>query len=193
MKTLPQQIEPDRLKVLVGKLKDNSITDVEKEEIIQGHIRLAFSIAHKMSYLDKEKLELFISEALYGLVVAVEKAKTNLNFEKNITPYIVGVIKRLIITFHHTDKVIRPKSKRKSPEVVPLEHEPEYKETKIKEIREFIDHSLKNELEKQVIELKTQGYTDNEIGFKLELTREYICSVRNNIAKRLKHEIGNLI
>lgn len=73
--------------VLVEKLRKKEANEQEKEQLIKSHIGLAKYLAKKASYRSPHLYDVFVADALYGLVKAVNDAEEALK-DNNITPYI---------------------------------------------------------------------------------------------------------
>lgn len=83
LKSTPR-IEDERLEVLVQKLRDGTIAKAEKDEIANGHVKLAIGIA--CCY--KGDPDILIAEALFGVARGIDHAQQSL-VDNNLTPYLV--------------------------------------------------------------------------------------------------------
>ncbi len=95
MRKLPPRINEERLRELVPLLKKGDKT-VEKE-IIEGHLRLAttIAIAKGMKKGKRKEIDDLIGEAEYAVTKAVRRVKRGaLRRDDNITGYIIDYIKK---------------------------------------------------------------------------------------------------
>lgn len=190
---LPKQIEEGTLEILVIRLKNGDQSAAI--EIINGHIRLAISIATRYSLLDSDDI---VSAAMYGVCQAVKWAPTRLK-DLNITPYIVSTVHRFISDCHEEDDVVHiPKGIRKdfffdyvswAPErnadcdifIDEEEHGPDVLIPVIHDDLFNIDGAIDDlDLPKQhglVLKLKLEGYTHAQIGQKLEIKKRDITRI----------------
>jgi RNA polymerase sigma factor (sigma-70 family) len=100
---LPQPIPPGELKELVIRLKDGD--DRVIDTIIEGHIRLATSIAGRYLWKHPLRVDDIVSAALVGVTQAVHWARERLK-DYNITPYITTTVHRHISDFLEKDQLI---------------------------------------------------------------------------------------
>lgn len=87
---LPQRIDEKVLEQMVQALREGDSDQIQP--IINGHIRLAVSLAARYA---KREPESMVSAALFGLCQAVNWAPERLH-DNNITPYIISTIRRYL-------------------------------------------------------------------------------------------------
>lgn len=186
---LPKQIEPTALEALVIRLKNGDQSAAV--EIINGHIRLAISIATRYSLRSGDDI---VSAAMYGVCQAVQWAPTRLK-DLNITPYISATIHRFISDSHTEEDVVHfPKGiekvtvnyipwvaernadcdifiddERHGPDtLIPVSYDDLFNlEEAIADLNLPRSHTL-------VLKLKLEGYTHEQIGQKLEIKKRDI-------------------
>lgn len=186
------QIEKSRLDELVAKLKDRTITPKELDEIAEGHLYLAILVtARYMIYRKRMSLDM-LSEALYGMFEALLKAPDKL-YDLEITPYIVTYMKKYVKKFITEDATIRvPDTSKRRKRVVhkytSMVDEVPDTEDSIKQLRESIYASTRNDFEREVIKYREQQLKDRQIAAKLNCSREKVCKARRSVYLRFKKE-----
>lgn len=100
---IPEAIDKERAKELTRRLR-NGDTSV-KQELIDGHIRLACSIVSKFLVGRRQKTDDILAAGLLGLCQAVEWAQERM-VDDNIAPYIVVTVSRHIRDFLESDSLI---------------------------------------------------------------------------------------
>lgn len=192
---IPQKVDDDRLTELVQRLRagDESV----HEEIIRGHIRLAINVASRYARFSPAKGEEIASEALYGVTYAVKKARAKL-VDDNITAWIVSCCHRFAYRFLCRESMVpritiwKRKQRGLTTEVkgvVPLppsNHLPaKYQQTSM-EVMELITMSAESDLDREIIDLRSQGYNDREIAEKLRVSNSYVARKRAEIRERFE-------
>lgn len=189
---LPQQISKERAKELTEKLKKEGLTTEERNELVEGHIRLAFHLAYKYASISPSYLQTFISEALYSVLIAVEKAKDKVEGDE-ITQFLIKVIKLRMMRHYYEeqspfkcgkgwrDKIEKP-NKRQQLEDIPIEDPNE----KLIELEEMLALCVKNQMEAQLVAMRVQGFNDPEIGEALKVSKQWIHQTRMQIQRRFR-------
>lgn len=101
---LPQPITQQRLAIIVPQLMKGDMS--VKDEIIEGHLRLAASIVCWWMPKHLHRAEDLLCSSFFGVTQAVNWAPERLK-DHNITPYIYTTCKRFVTEFIQDDQVIR--------------------------------------------------------------------------------------
>lgn len=208
-KLTPKRIDEARLNELVIRFRNGDVSQDIKDEIILGHVHYAIHVAARYAYFFPRREEVFVSEAIYGIIYAVDKflERTEGNI---ITPWIVSCCHRFVADFLCKDFVIpikkmeaykRRRAKlRISTTLVSIEKvkfeetqnrspvkKEQYSTYDLHDLREMIQLSTSTKVEKEIVQLRIKGYNDREIGEQLGYVGKYITRLRDNI--RTKFEV----
>lgn len=181
-------INQERMQTLIPLLKSGD--EAARLEIISVHLPLAYKIAHRFCYGRQPVIcDSIHAEANVGVVLAVERAKTELK-DFGITPFIISWVKGTIQGFLQKDHLIQvPKStyfrlleEGKQPEEIMMtvfsisgldkEHSEEHSLSSCsippRESRKLITHQLikslrLNDTQKMVLQHLLKGYHQIEI------------------------------
>jgi DNA-directed RNA polymerase specialized sigma subunit len=137
---IPDEIDSDILISLVKQLRNGDTSVIDK--IINGHIKLAISIACRYVSQQPRYVDDIISEAMQGLTIAVKDAPKKLK-DDCITPWIVTNVHRYIHDFLSKNNIfyipqstIYRKHKKgesiKIPKVFPIQENNTTKDQKVK-------------------------------------------------------------
>ena len=102
---MPIELKEERTKILIPLLQEGN--ENAAQTLIEGHMRLALSIASKYVLYFPHKEQDIVGEAFLALTRAVYKAKNNLQEPFNITGYISSTVHSQISNFLKTDHTIR--------------------------------------------------------------------------------------
>jgi hypothetical protein len=213
---LPERIHPDRLRELVPKLRKGD--DSVKEEIILGHLKLGAIIAGSYARYVGRDDDLF-GQAQLAITKAVNEASRGTLYDNNITPYITAHIHSHIQKFYEEDKDVfvrgrtvrrwverRLEKARQLPSKIAvvkgditasdIEESvfvmvPEVMDDNVGiEIREILDKVTTTHIEKKIVELRSQGYTYEEISPKIGLGISRISQLLCQIEERFNKKWG---
>jgi hypothetical protein len=197
----PECLPEERVKQLATKLRQQQATQAEIEELAEGHIRQAISVASKFAARQPHKADLFVAEALYGVSYAIAHAPKRLR-DDNIGAYIYACVIRFVLRCYQTDRVvgvsdrtIRNRRQRgletQLPTVVAGAKEkiaqvPATEPRRVSELREVIENCVTTDFESRVVNLREQGYKDSEISEKLACSRQLVQDAKSRVYARFR-------
>lgn len=187
---LPPPITEERCRELTVRLKigDKSVC----EEMILGHIRLGVYIAGLYTRFAPKKKRDLVSEAMLAIVEWTDKAPLSLKSD-DYTRYIAFKIHRACGNFVYVDRLInipistRCLNKLKDLEIVPEQELPNRISTSTLNsmiLKETLDKAIKNKRERNVIDLKSQGYTQQEVADILGVSQQWIQHIIGEVEER---------
>jgi len=204
-------VTPERLTYLIGRLRNGCITQIEREELGCSYIKLALRMAARYSRQRPEKGDDYASAALFGIAYALDRAKEKL-YDDNLTAWVIVNIRRFIRQFYEKDHLVRvpattySKAKKQGRElrtvtaVVMDEREIDSgnnekhlsKCYKIRStiaggflaLKEMLGLSAKSDRDRIILEKRSQGYTDAEIGQQLGISTAYVHRLRKEMEDR---------
>lgn len=194
---LPEKLEEERLQELCELLKAGNLTESGVEELVRGHMRLAMSIASGYAARAYHKADVFVSEAMFGIMYAIRKAPEKLK-DNGLTPYIVACVHRFCFRAWTNDQVVRvplsTRSDRKKrnletvfPKVQWLDPSmPIGSVQSLAELKDMVDSCVKNQFEKAVIGLRSIGYNDAEIAEQLKCSVTSVRQSKLNVKERFE-------
>lgn len=162
--TLPESLTQEEVLELTQKYRE---TGQGKELLINAHLRLVLSIVRRYIQKVPFKAETILSDAMYALVRAVERARTNLK-DNNIAAYItVNVYNRIRDGLLVDNLIPIPAQtlRKYGLEQIWIGNYVEQAERigNVHELREEIYIHANDEFEKHLIWLKEQGHDYGEI------------------------------
>ena len=204
---------------MASKLREGDASQISA--LIECHIKLAYQISKRFINSYPKKKDDIIAAAFYGLSKAVNWAYEGRLYDDGITKYIQVTVQRHIRDFLETDhKINIPRKTFKRlielnetiefvPVIVPINHDTEnenedfYLEDYQENVTDqYVQHYkifeelffiLKlTDIERQIVELRLDGYTQAEIGQKLNRTQQSIQQILKGIQDRIKYtELAN--
>jgi DNA-binding CsgD family transcriptional regulator len=193
---LPPKIPDERLQQLVKAVREGVATQSEFTELALGHIRLACSIAVNYANGVQHVGEELINEAVFGLVIALSKAREKLR-DDNITPFCVSYMRKHILAYLYQSSMVPvPYSTLKRRErqganiVVPgytsdTDMIPDI-ESNLDHVKEEIQKAIKNDFEREVIQRRALGYNDREIAEQLNEARHIVNNAKRAVWHRYR-------
>lgn len=204
--TLPEQVEPERLEALTIKLRSGQANVDEINEIARGHIRLAFNVASRYAAAFPNLADDLVSCALFGVAFVIKHAAERMH-DNNITPYIVTTMHHFCSEFVNKSKLLGvPHQTRhryeargqEAPKVGKVSYLDDSKNgfysavardySRANELREQINRCARNEIDRQILELREAGHTDEEIANIVDCTPQYIQKLRSELKRRFQQE-----
>ncbi len=197
---LPFKLSDERLAHLVSVLRDRTITQSERDELARGHIRLALDVVGRYLTRAPHKRDSLVAEALFGVAYAISQAPLKLK-DSNFTGYCVGCIHRFVVAElleSHEGAVphstySRRKKAGKSVNGVRfsrLEDEQSIPDpSDLFDMEEALEHCIKNDFERKVIEGRREGKSDEEIGNELGYSKAWIGQIRGAVASRFERQL----
>lgn len=153
--------------------------------LTESHMRLGCAIAGRYVSLGGNSDEM-VSAAMLGIVTAVDRAKKGLLKHDNVTGYIIHYIHQNCAEALRLDCVI-PIPQHNDSKIItcPItDNNIEATETRLGELYEILEHITYTEVEKDVIFLRQQGYTDTEVANNLNISRSTVTKTRKRLLKR---------
>lgn len=166
LKNLPRGIDDDELLKIVCEFKLGRFHN--KEKFVLAYVRLAISIAHRMSNNSNRKD--LISEAFIALLNVPEEVKDRM-YNYNIVGYLIRRIRTRCLEYYRRDHVLYfPKEDKRALKKMPRLLRQDIDLTTVakeKKNLELLEHQLsrciETEFDRLLIHYKTQGYFDAEI------------------------------
>jgi len=197
---LPARLSDERLEVLVRELRDGTINKSGREELAEGHVRLAMDVVGRYLVRASHKRDVLVAEAMYAIAYAIDRAPTKLR-DNNFTAYCVGCVHRFVVhelLEGHMGAVSHSQYSRLKQRGLPTnghsftalqdEHVVQ-DQSKLFDLQEAVTHSMKTDLERAVICKRLEGLSDAEIGDQLDYSDEMIRQIRLRVGRRLKGEL----
>lgn len=183
---LPEMISESDLDKLVDRLRSGDAT--VKESIILGHLRLAVSLARRMIYHHPDQSMQIMSDAMFGVVAAVERSQEKLR-DNNITAYIASSIISKIRNGLEKRFIVRiPRSAAMVPFVSATKFKASAMYGGVEELREAIYACAADELEAHILWLRESGHTFEEIATITGKSQTSIQRVLNRIHIRFQDQ-----
>lgn len=167
------------------------------EKMILCHIRLAISIVNRytssgLNYL-AEDLD---SAAIEGVVTSVNHISTGrMADHNNVTGYIVKNVHYFIIRAIQHEAAIYVPRKHPNKTVGLLPDVSPAKDSQLSiqelEIWDLVNSLTDDNLEKGILKLRSEGYTDAEVGELVGLNRLQILRIRRDLLRRYKRKEKN--
>ncbi len=181
---------------LLKKVREGDKVAIDK--MIFSHILLALSITNR--YKGTRGLNSYghdlSSAAIVGVVTAVNQiAKGKMINHDNVTGYIVIYVRQFIAdAINHYPTIYTPR--RKNNEIVkPLSDSLSRRDSQssIQELEtwDLIDSLTDNETEKKILKLREEGYTDDEVGNLVGLSRSQVFRIRHDLFQRYQRRVKN--
>jgi hypothetical protein len=191
---LPSQLEEAELQRLTAKLRAGEATAKDVEQLAFGHIRLAFYYASQYAAKQNNMADVFESDALFGLAMALTRAPEKLTHD-DLTRYIVTWMRKYLFKTLTEDRVVRIpyttlKDREKKglsthiPKVVKVNGIPSKNANSLYELKDVIQSCIRDAFEQEVIALRELGFTDAEIAAKLQCSRSSVTTAKGDVYKR---------
>lgn len=183
---LPEMISESDLKTLLARLKSGDET--VKEAITLGHLRLAVSIARRWTQTHPSQAMQIMSDAMYGVIYAVEHAATKL-YDDNITAYIASSVVSKIRNGLEKRFLVRvPRSATIMPFVSATKFKASATYGSVAELREVVYSCAANELEAHIMWLRETGHTFEEIATITGKSQTSVQRLLNQIHIRFQNQ-----
>ena len=184
---MPVPMSKEQLTELVQKLRNQTITPPEVEQIVREHLGFAIHTANRYSQ-NPTQGDLFFSDALYGIAVALSKAP-DVMYDNEITPFLLRHIRKYVLrSLSYERELAAQMRKIDNLELEDIAIEPTRNEPS-KEFRQGIYDLVKDDFERAVIALRELGLGDAEIADRLSVERKKVSKSRQQIyARFLKEE-----
>ena len=153
--------------------------------LIESHMRLGCAIAGRYVRLGGDSDEM-VSAAMLGITVAVDRIKRSLITHNNVTGYIIHYIHQHCAEALCLDRVIPiPQHNDTKIIVCPITNSVIIATgTRIGELYETLEHITHTEVEKNIVFLRQQGYTDVEVANNLGISRSTVTKTRKRLLER---------
>lgn len=196
---LPEQMTDERKNELIAKLLTGDLSAVEA--LVRGHLRLAIHIAGQYAINAKNKAHDLVSEAILAVVMACHVIAANqLPPDTNYPGYIIVRIHSCLSRYLEKDHLIPvPRATvrlaKKSGQTLKIptrehsEFDKEYSHLTTFEIKDVLDQVIKNDLERQIIKLRSQSMVDREIADVLKISISKIAAIRAAVEERFEQEL----
>ncbi len=156
--------------------------------LIESHMRLGCAIAGQYVRLGGNSDEM-VSGAMLGIVTAVDRFKGGSITHDNITGYIIHYIHQICSESLRLDCVI-PVPQHNDTKIIicPItDNNIEATATTIGEFYETLEYITHTEIEKDVVFLRQQGYTDSEVANTLNISRPTVTKTRKRLLERFNN------
>lgn len=196
---LPPQMSDERKLELITKLLTGDLSAVE--ELVRGHLRLAIHIAGQYAAYTKNKAHDLVSEAILAIIIACHAiADGEVTDDTNYPGYIIVQIHSRLSRYLEKDHLIpvpratvRLKKSQgevlKAPTREHSEFDKEYSHLTTFEIKDVLDTVIRNDLERQIIDLRSQSMVDREIADVLKISVSKIAAIRAAVEERFEQEL----
>ncbi len=176
--------------------------------LIESHMRLGCAIAGRYVRLGGNSDEM-VSSAMLGIVEAVDRFKRGTVLHDNITGYIIHYIHQSCIKALRLDCVIPvPQNNDTKITVLSTDRNPsetvwgaeggiiicpitdnniEVTATNMGELYETVEYITHTELERNVVFLRQQGYTDADVADNLGIGRSTVTKIRKRLLERFNN------
>ena len=181
----------EKLKLL-KRVREGDSEAVEK--MILGHVRLAFSIVNRYVNSFPYFVDDLKSAAMMGIVIAVNKiAENSMAAHDNVTGYIVINVNYAIRREIQNSFVIRTPRGKKVVSMTDLTQcnlvkRHSQPSSQLYEIWDAVDSLTEDQLEKQILELRSEGHTDNKVADFLGLSRSSVTRIRKNLFEKYRRK-----
>lgn len=157
------------------------------DEMVKGYMRLALSIVGKYLRLLKSKrfIDDLVSAAMEGVVLAINDVKENQpveNYAAHVATHVHGELGHLLRTMN-SNQVKFESGMLLDYDRLILEMRDDENYARVEGI---IEDNIENELEAQVVKLRKEGYTDEEIADQLEVSRSTVQVIRQDLYDRVR-------
>lgn len=171
-----------RLKEQINEHQEQEIKDILINEFMNMARKIGLKYIRRLGVVWRSKYsDDIISEAYLGLLRGIQSAKDKLR-DCNIIGYLIANIHGQVSNY------LRKEFKTKDPSFLEKVSTPNLvidHRLEVTEYQELVDKLIKSDLESQIIKYKLEGYTDEEIGEKVNLSHQRINIVKLRIGKRL--------
>lgn len=187
---IPERIDPGRELYLIKAIRAGTATKAERDELICGYIRFAIKIASTFSH-DPD----FVACAFYGIVYAVEHAKDRM-YDDCVGPWIAANVKRFCIEHAEKDRDIEISRRTYNRRLADGEEPPKINFTSwdlnnvhrnvhdTVELNEILEMCIRDEVDRKIISMRSEGHSDSDIATTLGFSRETINDRRATLKRR---------
>ena len=172
---------------LSDKEKINARINGDWHLLIESHMRLGCSIAGRYVRLGGKSDEM-VSAAMLGIVTAVDRVKKGFLKHNNVTGYIIHYIHQHCIEALRLDCVIPiPQHNDTKIIVCPITDDILSRDgfqQQIGEFYEVLEYITHTEIEKDIVFLRQQGFTDFEVACNLNISRSTVTKTRKRLLER---------
>ena len=178
-------LSKEEMDELVNKLKEVKEDKEIEEKIFNGFFKFAIYIAGQYALHVPRLAKDLASEALLTLVVAIKKIPEKLE-DTNIKPYIARKIHGRLCAFLYKEQQKRKPivNNQLAQDMLKIKSYKGFYRDKARHMMEEIRGMVKDERESVVVEMRSQGYDDIEIGKELNISARLVFSIRKRIEKR---------
>ncbi len=164
---------------LLSRVKSNDAA--AKEAMIVTHLKLSACIARR--YKDKGvDLPTLISAAYFGVVFAVDRISKGLMSHDNVTGYIIIHIRTMCRqALRHRSAVTAARYS-----TVPVHSATEFAiiDTDFVALRDVLDSITQNQCEREIMILRSKGYTDAEVAAHMNMSCSTVRRIRLSLWNR---------
>lgn len=175
------------------------------DRVVMCHIRLMLSIVGRYLTVHKDSDSL-TSAAVHGLCYAVNKIKEGSMDHDNLTGYLVEYIHRFLSEHldrvsvvrvprttkqDHGGKIRHPVIEELTEAVIEQHFDKKSKVISKIELDEILDKIVQSPLERQIIEMRTENYKDDEIAIYVGLSKTSVFLIRRELEHRFVSFFGD--
>lgn len=177
---LPPRTEPDELRPLYDLIIKGD--EDARKRLIEGHLRLALNIASRYSFFGAD-FEEVSSAAMVGVCTAVERIKDDKVEYVNLTGYIIKY------THQHCYNAVRmdtcvPMPRGQKPVAQTGMIDVTINDDNLTEVADVLDAIVETEEEGEVIALRAEGRTDQQVADLMCVDRSKVTRIRQRLLKR---------
>lgn len=155
------------------------------KRMIEGHMRLALSIAARYSFFGAN-FEETSSAALLGICDAVSRIWKGEVIFDNITGYIIRYIHQYCSESVRKDTLVPMPRGKKPAEIVTITDTVAIYDVSISEMVDTLESIIKTPEEQKVVDYRAQGMTDQETADKMEVNRSKVTRIRLSLFRRYR-------
>ena len=180
--TIPASITQDRSREIAQKLRVKNATREERDELFLGHLALAAGITGKYVKVCGMVGDELFSEATLAIAMAIEEAPSKL-VDDNFTWFCTAKIHSRLMQTWEKRKYVEDFVSACHAKIARGQQRMAHRAI---QLMDDILGLAANETEEQIIKLRAEGYTDEEVAQKIGVPRREVNRIRQKIEERFK-------
>lgn len=154
--------------------------------LIESHMRLGCAIAGRYVSFGADSDEM-VSSAMLGITAAVDRISSGFLMHDNITGYIVHYIHQHCAEGMRKDHLIPSPRGTQKLQRHPITDNTITTDSELEELYDVIEAITHTEVERVLVFLRQQGYTDQEVAAQLYCSRSFVAQTRRKLFERFKN------